>query len=92
MFGLIQKLFIVLLRFSGSIVIMANGSNFTTWLSLNNQPCMNRSTLINLNPNEYNQRFHYYPLMINLDTDVMEVVIFLMVHSIEYVFQTKQSM
>ena len=28
---------------------------------------MNQSTLINLHPNEYSQRLHYYPFVVNLD-------------------------
>ena len=46
---------------------MANDSNFTTFIPLNNQPCMNIPTLINLNLDEYNQRLGYYPFMVNLD-------------------------
>ena len=36
-------------------------------ISLNNQPCMTRPTLIGLNPDEYNQELCYYPFIVNLD-------------------------
>ena len=49
MFGIIKKIFIVLLS---NIV---NGSNHTKCVSLSNQKCMIQSTLINLRPNEYSQ-------------------------------------
>ena len=48
-------MFIWLLSFSGSLTSMANVSSPTTCISLNNQPCVARSTLIDLNPDEYNQ-------------------------------------
>ena len=34
---------------------------------LTNQKCMTQPTLINLHPHEYNQEFHYYPVVIKLD-------------------------
>ena len=61
MFGLIKKIFIVLLT------RIVNASNHTKCVSLSNQKCMNQITLINLNPNEYSQEFHYYPFAVNLD-------------------------
>ena len=45
---------------------MANKSNFTTCISLNNQSCMTRPTHIDLNPDDYYQRLCYYPFMANL--------------------------
>ena len=42
MFSLIKQLFIILLSFSSSLT--------TKCLSLNDEPCMIRPTLINLNP------------------------------------------
>ena len=45
---------------------MANVFNFTSYISLNNQPYITRPTLIHLNPDEYNQRFLYYLFMVNL--------------------------
>ena len=56
MFCLIKQVSIILLNFSKSLA--------TKCLSLNDEPCMIRPTLIDLNPVE----FKYYPLMISLDT------------------------
>ena len=61
MFGIIEKIFIVLLT---SIV---NASNHTNCVSLSNQKCMTQPTLINLHLNEYSQEFHYYPFAVKLD-------------------------
>ena len=61
MFGLIKNMFIRLL--TG----LVNASNHTKCVSLSNQKCANQSTLINLDPNEYNQELHYYPFAIKLD-------------------------
>ena len=61
MFGIINKLFIVLLT---NIV---NISNHTKCVSLRNQKCEIQPTLINLHPNEYSQDFHYYSFAIKLD-------------------------
>ena len=55
MFSLIKQLFIVLLSFPESLT--------TKFVSLNDEPCMVRPILIDLNPVE----FKYYPFMINLD-------------------------
>ena len=60
MFGLIKKMFIVLLS---NIV---NGSNHTKCVSLSNQKCMIPPTLINLHRIEYSQEFHYYPFAVKL--------------------------
>ena len=51
-------MFIVLLRFSESLVL-----HWTTCLFLNDEPCMVRPTLIDLNPVE----LKYYPFMISLN-------------------------
>ena len=61
MFGLIKNMFIRLL--TG----LVNASNHTKCVSLSNQKCANQSTLINLDPNEYNQELRYYPFAIKLD-------------------------
>ena len=53
--------------FSRSLASVANVSNFTTCVSLNQQPCITRPTIINLNPDEHNQGFCYYTFMIKLD-------------------------
>ena len=56
MFGFInKKMFIGLLRFSGSLA--------TKFVSLNNELCMVRSTLIDSNPVEFN----CYSFLISLD-------------------------
>ena len=67
MFRVIKQVFIALLGFSGSLASIANVSNFTRCMSLNNQPCMTRPTLIDLNPDECIQELRYYPFMVNLD-------------------------
>ena len=36
-------------------------------MSLSNQKCGIEPTLINLNPNKYNQELHYYPFVVKLD-------------------------
>ena len=46
MFGFIKKTFIGLLRFSGSLASMTIVSKLTVFISLNNQPCMTRPTLL----------------------------------------------
>ena len=46
---------------------MNNVSNFTTCISLENQSCMTRTTLIDLNPDEYNHGLRYYPFIVNVD-------------------------
>ena len=61
MFGIMNKLFIVLLS---NIV---DESNHTKCVSLINQKCMIQPTLINLHPNEYSQEFCYYPFAVKLD-------------------------
>ena len=64
MFGIIKKMFIVLLT---SIV---NASNHTKCVLLNNQKCMTPPTLTNLHPNEYSQEFQYFPFAVKLDRSV----------------------
>ena len=46
---------------------MANVFDHKKCIFLRNQPFMTRSTLIDLNDDEYNQGLHYYPFMVNLD-------------------------
>ena len=46
---------------------MDNVSSLAICISLNNQLCMARPTLIDLNPDEYNQGLRCYPFMVNLD-------------------------
>ena len=54
---------IVLLRFSKSVSRVAKVSDRTKYLSLNDEPCLIRTTLIGFNPVEVK----YYPSMISLD-------------------------
>ena len=54
MFRLIKYRLIALLSFSGALAIKC--------IILNNQPCMTRPTLINLNPNKDNERLVSYEL------------------------------
>ena len=67
MYRLIKQVFIALLSLSGTLASTDNVSNFTTCISLSNQPCTTRPTLIDLNHDEYNQRLRYYPFMVSLD-------------------------
>ena len=39
-------------------------------LLLSNQKCMTQPALINLNPNEYSQQFHYYLFTVKLDRGI----------------------
>ena len=59
MFRLIKKTFIVLLT---GIV------SASKCVLLINLKCMTQPTLIDLHPNEYSQKFHYYPFAVKLDT------------------------
>ena len=61
MFGIIKKMFIVLLA---SIV---NAFTHTKCVSLSNQKCEIQPTLINLHPNQYNQELHYFQFALKLD-------------------------
>ena len=61
MFGLIKKMLIGL--WSGRV----NGSNDTKCVSLSNEKCEIQPPLINLHPNEYSQKLHYYLFTSKLD-------------------------
>ena len=50
-----------------SLSSVANVSNLTTCISLNNQPWVTKPALIDLNLGEYNQGVGYYPFVVNLD-------------------------
>ena len=58
MFRLIKQVLIVLLSFSSSLTRVVKVSGRTKCLSLNDEPCIVRPTLIDLNPVE----LKYYPL------------------------------
>ena len=75
-FGFIKQVFITLLSFSRLLASMTNVPNFTTLIPLNDQPCMARLTLIDLNPDEYNQVLRYYPFMVNLERSSRSCTIF----------------
>ena len=61
MFGLIKKIFFVLL--SG----LVNGLNHTNCVSLSNQKYRFQPTRFNLHPKECSQKLHYYPFALTLD-------------------------
>ena len=63
MLSFIKQVFIVLLSFSCSLARVAKVSNRTKHLYLNNEPCLVRPTLIDLNLVE----LKYYPFIISLD-------------------------
>ena len=73
-----------------SLTNMINASNFTTCISLNNQPCMTRTTLVDLNSDEYNYGFCDYPFIVNLLVNLCKLYYSCMTHKVKYVFQTKQ--
>ena len=62
MFGIIKKMFIVLLS------CIVNASNHAKCVSLSNQKCEIQPALINLHPNEYSQELQYYPFAVKLDS------------------------
>ena len=62
MFSVIKQVFIVLLSFNCSLARIAKVSEETKCVSSNDDPCMIRPTLIDLNPVE----LKYYPFMISL--------------------------
>ena len=66
MFRFIKQVYITLLSFSRSLASMANVANFSTCMSLIDQPCMTRPSPIDLNLDEYNHQLHYYSFMVNL--------------------------
>ena len=57
MFSLIKLVLIVLLSFSSSLARIAKVSDITKCLPLNNEPCMVRRVIINLNPFELKYYF-----------------------------------
>ena len=46
---------------------LVNASNGTKRVSLTNQKCDIQPSFINLHPNEYSQKLHYYPFEVKLD-------------------------
>ena len=53
--------------FVGLLTRTVSTYNQAKCVSLSNQKCMTRSTLIILHPNKSSQELHYYPLPVNLD-------------------------
>ena len=84
MFGLIKKIFVLLL------ISIVSASNHTKSASLSKQKCMNQPNLINLHLNKYSQELSYYPFAVNLDTRVGSYNT-LVDYLKEYVFQMKQN-
>ena len=60
--ALLKKIFIGLL-----VTIIYHISYHTKCISLNNQQCTTKLTLINLHPKEFVERLLYYPFACNLD-------------------------
>ena len=60
MFRLNNSVFFALLSLSGSFASTPNASNLTIYISLNNQLCMTRPTLFDLNFDEYNEGFFLF--------------------------------
>ena len=83
MFGFIKQLLIALLCFSGSLA--------TKCISLINQPCITRTTLIDLNPDELSQWLYYYLFMVTLGRwDGSCSTLHDLPRRLEYVFRIKQ--
>ena len=66
-YWLIKLAFVALLRFSRSLACVAKVFDGAKCASLNNQPCLIIPTLIDLDPDEYNQRLCHYPFTIKLN-------------------------
>ena len=50
-----------------ALISIVNASNHTKCVSLSNRKCEIQPTFINLHPNKYSQKFHYYPFTVKLD-------------------------
>ena len=48
----------------GLLISIVNASYHTKCVPLIDQKCMTQPTLINLYPNEYSPKFHYYPFAV----------------------------
>ena len=59
MFRLIKK------KFTELLTDIVSTANYTTWVSLSNQKCMTQANLVNLRPNEYSEKFYYYPFAVS---------------------------
>ena len=67
MFPLIKEDFFAILSFSESLANIVNTLGHEKFISLNNQECIAKPTLINLRPIEYIEGLHYYVFAVNLD-------------------------
>ena len=63
MIKFIKQIFIALLSFTESLACIAKFHKLAKSISQNNEPCLARQPLINLNSN----KFHYYPFMVSLE-------------------------
>ena len=72
-----KQVFVLLLSFIRTLA--------TKCISSNNQLCLTRPAYIDLNPNELHCHLFWLVYI-----DAMEVLIFLMIHLVEYVFWIKQ--
>ena len=50
--------------FMGLLASIDNAYNHRKCVSLSNLKCMTQPTVINLHPNGYCQKFHYYPIAV----------------------------
>ena len=67
MFGILKKMFVVLLNSLVNASCIVNAPSHAKSVSLSNQKCEIQPTLIILHLNEYSQEFHHYPFAIKLD-------------------------
>ena len=88
MFGFIKEMYIGLLSVSAIQIfgesLASNSKRPRKCVNLNNQPCQARATLTNVNSDK--TRFIHLLLVLK---SVMEFVALLMIHMLEFVFQTK---
>ena len=63
MIKFVKQIFIALLSFSESLACIAKFHELAKRISQNNEPCLARQPLVNLNSN----KFHYYPFMVSLE-------------------------
>ena len=79
MLTLVKQVFIALLSFSWSLA--------TTCKFLNNEPCITKSALVDLDPDDIS----HYEFMVNIDKyNWIYNTILLMIHQVVYLFQTKK--
>ena len=55
------------LSFGGLLASAINAPSYIRCISLNNEPCMTRPTLIDLNSDKYNRGSRCYLFLVNLD-------------------------